>query len=77
MARHTLVVIGSTDRITLLVIPHDTPGGAARALLRSAARPGSTDTAEEILTGGGGKRELRAENARQRWEANGGSIGAE
>ncbi len=74
MTRDTIVVIGAdARRVTLLLVPHSTPGGVARALLRSAARPESTDSAEEILTGNG-LQVPRASQARQRWESDGGSL---
>ncbi|MFE9749033.1 DUF5994 family protein [Saccharothrix saharensis] len=47
---HTVTLVGP-DRVRtrLLVIPPATPGGAARAAMRAAARTGSTATAEDIL----------------------------
>lgn len=80
MSRHLLVVIGvDYRRATLLVVPHGTPGGVARALLRSAARPESTETADEILAGNGAARVPlpRAETSRQRWETEGGRVAAD
>ena len=54
MSRNTIVVIGVDHRrITLLVVPQGTPGGPARAALRSAAGPESTADADEILAGNG------------------------
>jgi hypothetical protein len=74
MERNTVVVIGAdARRVTLLLVPHGTPGGMAQALLRSAARPESTDSADEILTGNG-LQVPRASQARQRREADGGSL---
>ncbi|MCE6996184.1 DUF5994 family protein [Saccharothrix sp. S26] len=47
---HTVTMIGpDRARIRLLVIPPATPGGAARAAMRAAARTGSTTTVENIL----------------------------
>lgn len=46
---HTVTMVGPDRvRIRLLVIPPATPGGAARAAMRAAARTGST-TVEDIL----------------------------
>lgn len=53
-AANTVVVTGSNqDRMTLLVVPPGTPGGVARAVLRSAARPDTVAGAEEILASNG------------------------
>jgi hypothetical protein len=69
LTRDTLVVIGSDGRrVVLLLVPHGTPGGLARALLRSAARPDSAETAEQILAGNG-SRPSPTGRARERREA--------
>jgi hypothetical protein len=41
------------QRISLLVVPPDTPGGVARAVLRSAADPDTAATVQDILTSNG------------------------
>ncbi len=41
------------SRIRLVVVPPGTPGGAARAVLRSASTSNATTTVEELLTGNG------------------------
>jgi hypothetical protein len=54
LAPNTVMVAGSDERrMTVLVIPPQTPGGIARAVLRIAAAPDTVATAEEILTGNG------------------------
>lgn len=54
MDAHTVVVIGTDRRqVRLLVVPPDTPGGRARAVLRSVAGSGEGDTVEDILTSNG------------------------
>lgn len=51
---HTVMVTGADDRrMTILVIPPGTPGGAARAVLRTAAARDTVATAGEILSGNG------------------------
>jgi len=51
---HTVTAIGtSTRRVTLLVVPPPTPGGMARAVLRSAAGTNSTATVADILASNG------------------------
>jgi hypothetical protein len=50
LVANTVVVTGTNqDRLSLLVVPPGTPGGAARAVLRAAARPDTSASAEEIL----------------------------
>jgi hypothetical protein len=51
---NTVVVTGPNQRrMILLVVPPGTPGGAARAVLRAAARPDTVASAEEILASNG------------------------
>ncbi|WP_051793247.1 DUF5994 family protein [Amycolatopsis jejuensis] len=51
---HTIMALGTDSRrVSLLVVPPETPGGMARAVLRSAASGDSTATAREILFGNG------------------------
>jgi hypothetical protein len=51
---NTVVVTGSNQRrMMLLVVPPGTPGGAARAVLRSAAGPDTVDSVEMILASNG------------------------
>ncbi|WP_409187023.1 DUF5994 family protein [Amycolatopsis sp. VS8301801F10] len=50
----TVIVLGTDSRrVSLLVVPEEVPGGAARAVLRSAADGDSTATAAEILSANG------------------------
>ncbi|WP_244287485.1 DUF5994 family protein [Amycolatopsis rubida] len=50
----TVEAIGTDSRrVRLLVVPREAPGGAARAVLRSAADGDSTATAADILAGNG------------------------
>jgi hypothetical protein len=88
MNPHTVTVIGTNSRrVTLLVVPPNTPGGAARAVLRSAAAENSTATVEDILAGNGvqtGRRTANPSTPRrtqatdavphQRWEDEGGNV---
>lgn len=84
MDRHTVTVIGNTRRLSLLVVPPDTPGAKARATLRAAADRHSTATVEEILTGNDIPPQdgpstpvdlTRPEQIpEQRWEAEGGYV---
>ncbi len=54
LVANTVVVTGTNqDRLSLLVVPPGTPGGAARAVLRAAARPDTSAGAEEILASNG------------------------
>jgi hypothetical protein len=54
MDAHTVTAIGAdSSRLDLLVVPPDTPGGAARAVLRSAADHDSTATVDDILASNG------------------------
>lgn len=82
---HTVTVIGTnTRRVSLLVVPPHTPGGVARAVLRSAAGADSTATVADILASNGVPSQdgpgapaapTRAEPVpEQRWEAEGGYI---
>ena len=51
---NTVVVTGSNlKQIRLLVVPPATPGGVARAVLRSASRSDTGTTVEEILASNG------------------------
>jgi uncharacterized protein DUF5994 len=51
---NTVVVTGSNQRrMSLLVVPPDTPGGAARAVLRSAAGADTVASVTEILASNG------------------------
>jgi len=51
---NTVVVTGSNQRrMMLLVVPPGTPGGVARAVLRSAAGPDTVASVEEILASNG------------------------
>ncbi|GAA0244655.1 DUF5994 family protein [Saccharothrix mutabilis subsp. mutabilis] len=80
----TVTLVGfDHTRIRLLVVPPGTPGGVARAVLRSAATSNATATVEEILSSNGatprtnpehaprGKRETIDED---RWEGDGGHF---
>jgi hypothetical protein len=74
---HTVIAIGTnTRRVSLLVVPPHTPGGVARAVLRSVADAGSTATVEDILAGNGVPvAPTRPEPVpEQRWEGEGGYI---
>ncbi len=82
---HTVTAIGTNARrVSLLVVPPHTPGGVARAVLRSAADADSTATVADILAGngvplqdgrGGPGAPARPEQVpEQRWEAEGGYI---
>jgi hypothetical protein len=88
MQPHTVTLTGQNrQRISLLVVPPDTPGGVARAILRSAADPDTTATVHDILTSNGiSLDQYQAETAEapqprtadqtpeERWEAEGGHI---
>lgn len=51
---NTITALGAdSQRVSLLVVPPETPGGMARAVLRSAADRDSTATVSEILSGNG------------------------
>ncbi|MCT2582028.1 DUF5994 family protein [Actinophytocola gossypii] len=51
---HTVTVIGTSGRrVSLLVVPPHTPGGVARAVLRSAADADSTAAVADILASNG------------------------
>ena len=51
---NTVMVTGSDDRtMTVLVVPPQTPGAIARAVLRIASASDTVATAEEILTSNG------------------------
>ena len=82
---HTVTAIGTnTRRVSLLVVPPHTPGGVARAILRSAADADSTATVADILAGNGVPPRdgpstptvpRRPDQVpEQRWEAEGGYI---
>lgn len=81
----TVTAIGTDNRrVSLLVVPPSTPGGVARAVLRSAADADNTATVKNILASNGvppqDGRSAAADEARpesipeQRWEAEGGRI---
>jgi hypothetical protein len=54
LAANTIMVTSADDRhLTMLVIPPNTPGPAARAMLRIAAARDTVLTAEEILGSNG------------------------
>jgi hypothetical protein len=54
MDPNTVVVTGPNQRrMSLLVVPPNTPGGVARAVLRSATEPDNVASVEEILTSNG------------------------
>jgi hypothetical protein len=54
MRAHTVVLTGpNRKQLRLLVVPPATPGGAARAALRSASRPDTVATVAEILASNG------------------------
>ncbi|GAA5169234.1 MULTISPECIES: DUF5994 family protein [Amycolatopsis] len=89
MDTHTVEVIGSDGRrVSLLVVPPGTPGGTARAVLRSAAASDSTASVADILASNGvtpstgdssplGTTSRTAEPApEQRWETEGGHLHA-
>ncbi|MCT2587952.1 DUF5994 family protein [Actinophytocola gossypii] len=82
---HTVTAIGTNARrVSLLVVPPHTPGGVARAVLRSAAAADSTATVADILASNGVPPQdgagapadpTRAEQVpEQRWEADGGYV---
>ncbi len=51
---HTVVLTGSNlRRIRLLVVPPSTPGGVARAVLRSVSRSDTVATVQDILVSNG------------------------
>jgi hypothetical protein len=84
--RHTVTAIGAnTRRVILLVVPPPTPGGVARAVLRSAAGADSTAPVADILASNGVPLHQDAPAGsppsqtmepvpEQRWEAEGGYI---
>jgi hypothetical protein len=86
MDRHTVTAIGTNGRrVSLLVVPPPTPGGVARAVLRSAADSDSTATVSDILASNGVPPQERATAGtirpgateaipEQRWEAEGGYV---
>lgn len=85
MDPHTVTAIGTNSRrVSLLVVPPHTPGGVARAVLRSAADAESTATVEDILASNGvppqegpsapGDPTGPDPIPEQRWEAEGGYI---
>lgn len=88
MRPNTVTVTGlDRRRITLLVVPPDTPGGVARAVLRAAADPDTTASASDILTGNGVSAESNHVDTvttgpprdgdqmpEERWEAEGGRV---
>lgn len=88
MQPNTVTLTGQNRRrISLLVVPPDTPGGVARAVLRSAADPDTTASVQDILTSNGvflGQRPTdtaeiphpRTADAtpEERWEAEGGRV---
>lgn len=89
MDAHTVEVIGSDGRrVSLLVVPPGTPGGTARAVLRSAAGDDSTASVADILASNGvtpssrhssplGTSSRTAEPvSEQRWETEGGHLRA-
>lgn len=54
MTPQTVIVTGpNLQRMSLLVVPPGTPGGVARAVLRSAARSDTVASAEDILASNG------------------------
>jgi hypothetical protein len=54
MDPHTVVVTGPNQRrMSLLVVPADTPAGIARAVLGRAAEPDNVASVEDILTSNG------------------------
>jgi hypothetical protein len=56
MDRDTIVVIGADSRrVSLLVVPPDTPGGLARAVLRSTSAFDSTASVADILASNGSR----------------------
>lgn len=82
---HTVTVIGTNaGRVSLLIVPPRTPGGVARAVLRSAVGADSTATVEDILASNGVPPQqgpnAPADQTRtepipeQRWEAEGGYV---
>lgn len=86
--RHTVTAIGTNARrVSLLVVPPNTPGGVARAVLRSAAGSDSTATVEDILSSNGvpprkdpsapadpARRGATEPVPERRWEAEGGYV---
>ncbi|ONI90641.1 hypothetical protein ALI144C_02950 [Actinosynnema sp. ALI-1.44] len=62
MDHDTVVVIGADSRrVNLLVVPWDTPGGKARAVLRSTAARDSTASVADILASNGSRTAASAE----------------
>ncbi|MBE1468255.1 DUF5994 family protein [Kibdelosporangium phytohabitans] len=56
MDHDTVVVIGAdARRVSLLVVPPDTPGGMARAVLRASSALDSTASAADILASNGSR----------------------
>jgi hypothetical protein len=88
MQPNTVTLTGQNRRrISLLVVPPDTPGGVARAVLRSAADPDTTAAVQDILASNGVSLDQHqadtAEASRprtadrtpeERWEAEGGHV---
>jgi hypothetical protein len=84
--RHTVTAIGmDARRVSLLVVPPPTPGGVARAVLRSAAGADNTATVADILASNGVLPQKHAPGdptrpgapeaiPEQRWEAEGGYV---
>jgi hypothetical protein len=88
MNAHTVTAIGvDSQRVTVLVVPPDTPDDVARAVLQTAASHDNTATTEDILAGNGARparhtstsvapSPAQADEAmpNQRWEDEGGQI---
>jgi hypothetical protein len=67
MNAHTVTAIGvDSRRVTVLVVPPDTPDDIAHAALRTAADQDNTATVEDILAG--------EAIPNQRWEDEGGHV---
>jgi len=86
MNAHTVTAIGvDSQRVTVLVVPPDTPDEIAQAALRTAAGQGNTAAVEDILAGNGVRPDrptsapVAAGQAgeaipNQRWEDEGGHV---
>jgi hypothetical protein len=76
----TVDVLGAKLRLTLLVIPPETPHHAAHDALMAAGHRGNTDDVEHLLTARPPtplteRTDDEAEIAEQRWALDGGNIG--
>jgi hypothetical protein len=86
MNAHTITAIGvDSQRVTVLIVPPDTPEDVAQAALRTAAGQDNTATVEDILAGNGVRPDRPTSTPaapgrvgeaipNQRWEDEGGHV---